>query len=149
MSSLDAELAPLRIPLEDIVIATKDFAEENLLKRGGKADVYKGVLLLRWSKLEIDDVIWKYSSHIYKFCKEEVLYGRKATIEDVNQYLAKNHYEQLDNLRKRSMLPALPSIFLGTAYDNSEEQPYIIDTMKSNNYDMIAPYLKRQMDSQL
>ncbi|KAI7748504.1 hypothetical protein M8C21_004114 [Ambrosia artemisiifolia] len=60
MSSLDAKLAHLRLPLEDIVIATKDFAEENLLKRGGKADVYKG-LLMRWSEPDIDVVIWRYS----------------------------------------------------------------------------------------
>ncbi|KAM0037023.1 putative protein kinase RLK-Pelle-CR4L family [Helianthus debilis subsp. tardiflorus] len=62
MSSLDAKLASLRLPREDIVIATKDFAEENLLKRGRKADVYKG-LLLRWSEPEIAVVIRRYDVH--------------------------------------------------------------------------------------
>ncbi|XP_076916899.1 uncharacterized protein LOC143576758 [Bidens hawaiensis] len=59
MSSLDIKLASLRIPLEDIVTATKHFAEENLLKHGKTADVYKGVLLLR-SKVSINVVIQKF-----------------------------------------------------------------------------------------
>ncbi|KAJ0799940.1 putative protein kinase RLK-Pelle-L-LEC family [Helianthus annuus] len=45
MSSLETDLAPLRIPFEDILLATKDFAEENRLDEGGIADVYKGLLL--------------------------------------------------------------------------------------------------------
>ncbi|XP_076923743.1 putative receptor-like protein kinase At2g23200, partial [Bidens hawaiensis] len=59
ISSLDAKLASLRIPFEDIVTATKYFAEENLLKHGEGADVYKGVLLLR-SKVSINVVIRKF-----------------------------------------------------------------------------------------
>ncbi|KAK1437473.1 hypothetical protein QVD17_03264 [Tagetes erecta] len=50
------EFDDIRIPLRDISLATKRFAEENLLKQGGEADVYKGVLLLK-SKLGIDVVI--------------------------------------------------------------------------------------------
>ncbi|KAJ0496008.1 putative protein kinase RLK-Pelle-SD-2b family [Helianthus annuus] len=59
MSFSDEDIAHLRIPLKYIASATNNFAEENLLKRGGKADVYKGVLLLR-SKGRIYVVIRKY-----------------------------------------------------------------------------------------
>ncbi|KAJ0942078.1 putative protein kinase RLK-Pelle-CrRLK1L-1 family [Helianthus annuus] len=53
-------MSSLRISLEDILKATNNFAEENLLKRSGKADVYKGLLLR--SVVEIDVVIRKYRS---------------------------------------------------------------------------------------
>ncbi|MFS7917225.1 putative protein kinase RLK-Pelle-RLCK-IXa family [Helianthus anomalus] len=58
MSFSDEDVAHLRIPLKDIASATNNFAEENLLKRGEKADVYKGLLLQ--SEVEIDVVIRKY-----------------------------------------------------------------------------------------
>ncbi|KAK1437472.1 hypothetical protein QVD17_03263 [Tagetes erecta] len=60
------ERAAVQIPFEDIELATKHFAEENLLKRGAKADVYKGILLLQ-SKLEIDVVIKRYKGYISHF----------------------------------------------------------------------------------
>ncbi|KAK1437510.1 hypothetical protein QVD17_03301 [Tagetes erecta] len=235
------ELALLRIPLEDIVTATNNFSQENLLKRGGNADVYKG-LLLTHSKDWIQVVIRKFghlcvTSEFYGeieiiaslkhrnvvsligFCDEkkermivmehalngsldkylsdptvltwsqrldicfgaalasksihfyihgirsfkillnkdweakvlhciesksswydtknsyvysmgvillEVLYGRKATIEDVIRYLA---HKELDdhmidpNLRKQ-MVPKSLSIILETAYDCLNEKPY-------------------------
>ncbi|KAK9067268.1 hypothetical protein SSX86_014594 [Deinandra increscens subsp. villosa] len=63
--SLDAALAALRIPLENIVTSTENFAEENLLK----TDFYKGVLP-QWSKEGIDVVIWKYRGPEFAFYEE-------------------------------------------------------------------------------
>ncbi|MFS7917208.1 putative non-specific serine/threonine protein kinase [Helianthus anomalus] len=54
MSSLEEELAPLRIPLIAITTATDNFAEVNLLKRGTKEDVYKGVLLWPWCEVDVE-----------------------------------------------------------------------------------------------
>ncbi|KAF5812811.1 putative protein kinase RLK-Pelle-CrRLK1L-1 family [Helianthus annuus] len=58
MSSLETDLAPLRIPFEDILLATNDFAEENRLDEGGIADVYKGLLLR--SEVWMDVVIRRF-----------------------------------------------------------------------------------------
>ncbi|KAL8223145.1 hypothetical protein R6Q57_020544 [Mikania cordata] len=55
----------LRIPHEDIVIATKNFAEEHLLKPG----VYKGLLILR-SQIQIYVIIRKFSSNPFEFYEE-------------------------------------------------------------------------------
>ncbi|XP_076935275.1 putative receptor-like serine/threonine-protein kinase At4g34500 [Bidens hawaiensis] len=44
-SSVRTKLEHIVFPLEDIVTATHNFAEENLLKRGKVVDVYKGKLL--------------------------------------------------------------------------------------------------------
>ncbi|XP_076899904.1 putative receptor-like protein kinase At2g23200 [Bidens hawaiensis] len=70
-TSLDPELAPLRIRHEDILDATNNFAEENLLKQGEKADAYKG--LLSRSDVQIHVVIWKYSSASLTFDFYEVV----------------------------------------------------------------------------
>ncbi|KAM0008193.1 putative protein kinase RLK-Pelle-SD-2b family [Helianthus debilis subsp. tardiflorus] len=59
-SSLDEEYDPLRIPLKDILSATGNFAEENLLKQSGTA--YKGVLLL--SKALINVVVRRFSRSV-------------------------------------------------------------------------------------
>ncbi|KAK9050556.1 hypothetical protein SSX86_030474, partial [Deinandra increscens subsp. villosa] len=69
MASLEAELADLRIPFGDIVNATNDFATENLIKRGAKADFYKGVLTLQ-PRVEIDVVIRKYRGNVYMFSEK-------------------------------------------------------------------------------
>ncbi|XP_076899899.1 receptor-like protein kinase THESEUS 1 [Bidens hawaiensis] len=77
--SFDTDFDTLCIPLQDLVIATNNFSEANLLKRGRKvADVYKGELLGR-SKVGIDVVIWKYRSTLtFNFYEEiERLSGLK------------------------------------------------------------------------
>ncbi|KAM0008180.1 putative protein kinase RLK-Pelle-SD-2b family [Helianthus debilis subsp. tardiflorus] len=57
-SDLEAKLAHLRFQLKDILIATNDFAEEKLIKRGGSADVYQGLLVR--SNVSINVVIWRF-----------------------------------------------------------------------------------------
>ncbi|CAI9284289.1 unnamed protein product [Lactuca saligna] len=44
MSSLE-KFAHLRIPLEDILQATNNFADEYMIRRGGSGQIYKGVLI--------------------------------------------------------------------------------------------------------
>ncbi|KAL7600063.1 hypothetical protein Lser_V15G21992 [Lactuca serriola] len=44
MSSLE-KFAHLRIPLEDILQATNNFADEYIIRRGGSGQIYKGVLI--------------------------------------------------------------------------------------------------------
>ncbi|KAJ0766677.1 putative protein kinase RLK-Pelle-L-LEC family [Helianthus annuus] len=57
-STIELNVAHLRIPLIDIETATNNFAEENLIKRGGSADVYKGLLLR--SEAPVNVVIWRF-----------------------------------------------------------------------------------------
>ncbi|KAI3754333.1 hypothetical protein L1987_54115 [Smallanthus sonchifolius] len=104
----------VRIPLQKIVTATGNFAEENLLKQG--EDDAKQIKYGR-----------KYVSSLgVKLL--ELLYGRKATIEDVNQYVAimAGEGRQLDDIIDPNLRPQLHpqslSIFSKTAYNCLKEQ---------------------------
>ncbi|MFS7917200.1 putative protein kinase RLK-Pelle-SD-2b family [Helianthus anomalus] len=68
MAYEDEDLAQLRIPLIALVDATNNFAEENLLKRGEKADVFKGVLTLFDAHINV--VKLKYSGHLFNFYED-------------------------------------------------------------------------------
>ncbi|KAF5812813.1 putative protein kinase RLK-Pelle-CrRLK1L-1 family [Helianthus annuus] len=70
MSSLEEELAPLRIPLVAVSIATDNFAEVNLLKRGRKEDVYKGVLLWPWCEVDVEIEVIVIRGYVFKFHEE-------------------------------------------------------------------------------
>ncbi|KAM0008187.1 putative protein kinase RLK-Pelle-LRR-I-1 family [Helianthus debilis subsp. tardiflorus] len=70
MSSLEEELAPLRIPLVAVSIATDNFAEVNLLKRGRKEDVYKGVLLSPWCEVDVEIEVIVIRGRVFKFHEE-------------------------------------------------------------------------------
>ncbi|KAI3754343.1 hypothetical protein L1987_54125 [Smallanthus sonchifolius] len=129
MSSLPSAYDRFRIPLQDIVTATGNFEEENLLKQGEHACVYKGLLLLR--KEWINVVVRRYRrKHVSSLgvILLEVLYGRKATIEDVNQYLAimAEEARQVDDIIAPNLRPQMDpqslSIFSKTIYDCLKEQ---------------------------
>nr|GEU71765.1 kinase-like domain,concanavalin A-like lectin/glucanase domain protein [Tanacetum cinerariifolium] len=53
MASTITEFADLQIPLEDIVKATNNFADENIIGRGGFGYVYEGKLLVSGKLLDI------------------------------------------------------------------------------------------------
>ncbi|KAI7751130.1 hypothetical protein M8C21_014586, partial [Ambrosia artemisiifolia] len=150
----EQNLAPLRIPFKDILIATKDFAKENLIDQGGIADVYKGLLLR--SGVPIDVVIRRFCHPEYIKTKRydrsdayslgvillEVLCGKKATIEDVIRYRAQMELEEgkLDNidiapnLREQMHTQSL-SMLSKTAYDclkeERDQRPSIDEIVKS------------------
>ncbi|KAI7746091.1 hypothetical protein M8C21_024656, partial [Ambrosia artemisiifolia] len=51
MSSFDHKYAHLRLPLKDIKIATDNFADENIVRRDGSGNEYKGQLVLSSGQL--------------------------------------------------------------------------------------------------